>query len=169
MMAVTVAAAFLPGIGAAPATPGAACVYGECPANNNGIPLGTLYLILALLAIVALVLGLLIYRERRGGGRQPPQEWAEGTEGAAAGGPAAANLYTEGPEDVSVPPPEVSGAVAAAGAGAAVGAAAGQEGDIDSLMAELDRISGEILKKGSGKKGGPGSSTGGSDSTGEDR
>ncbi len=65
----------------------------------------------------------------------------------------------EGPED----------AVAAAGAGAAVGAGAGaaaaeaEPADIDSLMGELDRISGEILKRGPGKKGPPSAGGGGGD------
>jgi hypothetical protein len=45
-------------------------------------------------------------------------------------------------------------AIAGAAAGGAAAGAAGEEapGDIDSLMGELDRISGEILQRGPGKK-----------------
>ncbi|HEY6238719.1 MAG TPA: hypothetical protein VIZ68_06005, partial [Thermoplasmata archaeon] len=43
------------------------------------------------------------------------------------------------------------GAAAAAGAGGTA-AAEGGEADIDSLMQELDKISGEILKKGPPQK-----------------
>ena len=154
MILVTLLAALLPGTGAAPASGATSCEYGVCP-SNNGVSPSTLELILGLLAVVALVLGLLIYRDRRRGGRQPPQEWADagagGAGAAAAPGPVAP--YTETPEDVSVPPPVVGGAAAGGAAGAAEG-----EADIDSLMAELDKISGEILKRGqTPKKGGPSS------------
>ncbi|MHB8351668.1 MAG: hypothetical protein ACYDFT_03115 [Thermoplasmata archaeon] len=86
--------------------------------------------------------------------------------GAAVAGDAP---YVETPQDVgaTTPPPvaPAKGARAGAAAAAAVagGAAAGaDEPNIDALMDELDRISGEILKK--GPKGGPplGGSGGGS-------
>jgi hypothetical protein len=62
------------------------------------------------------------------------------------GAPIAA--YVETPEDVSAAPP--SEAVAGVAAGGA--AAAATEPDIDSLMAELDKISGEILTRGTPPK-----------------
>jgi hypothetical protein len=60
-----------------------------------------------------------------------------------------------------VPPPIPVSKVGTAGAaGASAGVAAGAtEPDIDSLMAELDKISGEILKRGA-KKGAAGTGTG---------
>ncbi|MGC2790146.1 MAG: hypothetical protein WA547_08895, partial [Thermoplasmata archaeon] len=73
--------------------------------------------------------------------------------------PAPAPPYLETADDVAgmpppapTPAPAVPAAVVVAG-GAAVGAGAGavaadaDEPDIDSLMAELDKISGEILKR----------------------
>jgi hypothetical protein len=63
---------------------------------------------------------------------------------AAAASPAPRPAYVEGPEDVAAVPallaPDTSRPAAAA-------APASDEPDIDSLMDELDRISGEILKK----------------------
>jgi len=166
---VAIAASLGSGSGAAAGAANAACSYGVCP-SGSGISPTTLDLLLAGLVVVALVLGLLIYRDRRSRGpppSQPAQPWVDSggasggpggpagpeAEAAAGGGVAAGAVtsYTETPEDVSVPPPEVPGAAAGAPA-----AAEGQEGDIDSLMAELDRISGEILKRGqTPKKGAP--------------
>jgi hypothetical protein len=62
--------------------------------------------------------------------------------------PAPVPAYIEGPEDVGVLPSAATPAAPGAGE-AAVG-----EGDIDTLMKELDRISSEILKKGPPKKDG---------------
>ncbi len=66
--------------------------------------------------------------------------------GAAAGAPD----YVEGPEDVGGPTAVMatpSPATAAAAPAAAGAADAAEEPNIDDLMDELDRISGEILKK----------------------
>jgi len=145
VLVTALAAAVLAGPGVAPEASAASnCPYGVCPQNNGGLSLTTIEAIIGLLAVVAVVLGVLIWRDRRrSGGRPPPSEWAAG--GGAAAPPPGSAAYTETPEDVSVPPPELP---ATAGAGGAA------EGDIDSLMAELDRISGEILKQGpKGKKG----------------
>ncbi len=148
VLATALVAALLEGPSLSPtATAAAACTYGVCP-SNSGVSTGTIEAIIALLAAVAIILGVLIFRDRRRGNRPPPPEWADAGATAAAAPVAAggAASYTEGPEDVSVPPPEVP--VTPPASGSATG-----EGDIDSLMAELDRISGEILKSGPPKKG----------------
>lgn len=132
----------------------ACAVYGACP-SNSGVSPTVVVGFLAILALIALILAALIFRDRRRSGRRPPPEWTDA--GSAAGGPTgpedAAALagtagavggavgYTETPEDVGVAPPEVPSAVPAAGGA-----------DIDSLMAELDKISGEILQRGPAKK-----------------
>ncbi|MCI4366927.1 MAG: hypothetical protein L3K08_04165 [Thermoplasmata archaeon] len=169
MAFVAIAAALGSGTGATASAgvASSACVYGVCPASSGISPM-TLDLLLAGLLVVAIVLGLLIYRDRRNRGPPPAQPWVDSS--ASSGGPAgpgdapemagaavgagavaagAAFPYAESPDDVSAPPPEVP-------APATAPVAEGQEGDIDSLMAELDRISGEILKRGqTPKKGAP--------------
>jgi hypothetical protein len=167
MAFVAIAAALGSGTGASAGVASSACVYGVCPASSGISPM-TLDLLLAGLLVVAIVLGLLIYRDRRNHGPPPAQPWVDSS--ASSGGPSgpgedpemagaavgagavaggAAFPYTESPDDVSMPPPEVPTPAAAP-------VAEGQEGDIDSLMAELDRISGEILKRGqTPKKGAP--------------
>lgn len=142
MFVVVVLAALTPNTGAVPAQ--TSCQYGNCP--NEGPGLATWAIVAAVVVLVALVaLALLLRRRRRGGssGGYPESLGGGPSMGATAPeGPAGAP-YIEGPDDVGQQPP----VVAPAGAGAAAGAAEGG-GDIDSLMQELDRISGEILQRG---------------------
>jgi hypothetical protein len=149
MLAVVLAAALGPATGTVAAS--ANCTYGTCPDNG---PSALTWGLGALLAAVILIVALAIILQRR---RGPPPAAAGGVAPWAgtppeSPAPAEAPPYMETPDDV---------AAAAVVGGAAVGAAAAAEpGDIDSLMGELDRISGEILKRGPGKKGPP---TGGSE------
>lgn len=161
MLAVVVAAAFAPNTGVVQAQ------------TNSGYPAPSVtpvspyvYLGIAAGVIVAgLLVALLVLSRRR---RKPPtaegapvQPWQEGPPGPAGGPPgappAAAPAYLETPEDVGHPPPVVPAAKPpppSVPAGAAAPAAGEGEPDIDSLMAELDKISGEILKR-APKKGAP--------------
>jgi len=162
LLVLLLALALIPNTGALPAA--ANCQYGGCESTSSTSS-GLWYGLLAALVIVAAALGvLLLMRRRRArpGGPGPVEPWAgeSGAVAATAGPegpspsvepmdvapevPPGASAYTEGPEDV--------GAVAATGAAAAPAAESG-EADIDSLMQELDKISGEILKKGPPKKG----------------
>jgi hypothetical protein len=183
LLVLVISAALLPNLGLVAAQ--STCMYGTCPASTSYTPY---YAALAVLAIVAVGLGLLLLMRRRGGGGSPgPLTEAEPATGAPGGpsGPSAGDAadmavgagavgatvaasptvppgaggaeYLEGPEDVGAGLPA---AAAAAGAGAAAGTAAAQGGneDIDSLMQELDKISGEILKRPPGKKDGAPSS-----------
>jgi len=161
MLAVVVAAGLAPNTGLVQAQTNSP--YSQ-PASSGVSPY--LYLGAALIAIAAIILALLLLTRRR---RPPPstappvQAWQEGPAGPSAPAPpppGAAPAYLETPEDVGHAPPIVPAAVGGAGVagGAAAGAAAGgAEPDIDSLMAELDKISGEILKR-QPKKGDPTSS-----------
>jgi hypothetical protein len=168
MLGTVVAAGLAPTIGAVAAQTN--CQYGACPSGSSTpFPWWIVAVVLAVV-IVAALLGLLLFRRRPPSAPAAPEAW-EPPAGASASGPsppsvapvagaamgapvagAAAANYVEGPEDVGQSPPAVGVA-----AGAAAGAAAGEaEPDIDSLMAELDKISGEILKK-APKKGADGS------------
>jgi len=172
MLAVVLAAGLFPNTGTVQAQ--SSCPYGGC-STPSSFPTWELVSILVLIAAAVIAAALLLMRRRR-----PPTQssavkpWQQPPAGAAAGGAAGptgpAAPYIEGPEDVGHAPPSVGTAPAAtaastgaaAGAGTAVvagagAAAAGGEPDIDSLMAELDKISGEILKKPT-KKGGSSSS-----------
>ena len=141
------------------AVPGDAnCPYGNCPATGgtNG-SLGW-EILLVVLVLIAVALAVVLYRMRSRGAEPegPMTPWAGGgppggasgelepeAEAAAGAGAAAAVAtpsYVETPEDVAAPPPEIATDAAAA-------APAAGEGDIDSLMKELDKISGEILKR----------------------
>jgi len=165
LLGVTLFAAAGASGGTPPLTASTACVYANCPTATNVSPIAVIG-ILGLLALVAIVLGVFVLRDRRRGPRKPPAAWSDTSAAASAGGPsgpsgpgaseaetpevagaavaggaaagaaAAAAAYTETPEDVAAPLPEVPTP------------AAGGASDIDSLMAELDRISGEILKRG---------------------
>jgi len=166
LLGVIVLAGVLPNTGTVQAQ--SSCPYGNCT-TSAAVPAWEIVSILAAIAAVVIAAALVVMRRRRTPRAGPPaaagalQPWQEGppTGGApAAAGiaPAAAAPYLEGPEDVGHAPPSLP-ATPATGAGPAAAAAppaaaAGAEGgsDIDSLMAELDRISGEILKK-SPKKG----------------
>jgi hypothetical protein len=154
MLAVVIAAALVPNAGAVPATSN--CPYSPCSTSPATVPAWEIASIGAIV-VLGLLIGLFLVMRRR---RRPP---AEGVVVAAApgGGPPAGAMepaptapspeeissaaYVETPEDVGTPPPPLGTPPAAAGAGAA--ASAESEPDIDSLMAELDKISGEILKR----------------------
>jgi len=159
LLAIVVAAGLAPNTGAVSAQGN--CEYGQCVANT-----GIQWWVLAAIVIVvvaALGAALVLLRRRRSPPRSgmmaaPPPVGPTGGVGPRAPPPpppAAAPAYLETPDDIgrtlpNVPtsPPAKAGAAAggAAGAGAA-GTAAEGEPDIDSLMAELDKISGEILKR----------------------
>ncbi|MCI4330537.1 MAG: hypothetical protein L3K19_01655 [Thermoplasmata archaeon] len=172
LLVLIVGLAVLPNTGAVTAQSN--CQYGVC---TNSSPSSSSWLIvLGVLVLIAVALLVLILRGRSKP-QASPQAWEPGPsgeagpgssapssqdvpEGAAVGaalGVGAGSAYVENPDDVSAPD-----AIAAAPAAAAsAGAAAGAEPDIDSLMAELDKISGEILSRGPATKKPPGS--GGSD------
>jgi len=151
MLGIIIAAALSPNTGAVPAQ--GYCQYNQCIAGTS-IPWWVVAVI-AIVVVAALGAALFLMRRRRPPSGVRPYAGAAGG-GAAAGGPAppggaapAQPEYLETAEDVGSAPPVPAGAVAGAGAGAASGAAAkgAQEPDIDSLMAELDKISTEILKR----------------------
>jgi hypothetical protein len=156
MLAVVLAATLAPLSVAVPADTN--CEYGTCPAaTNNLVPYE---IALVVLILVAIILAALIILRRR---RRPPTSgpigaWSSGApsgatgaavEGAPAGpqaaGAGAAAAYLETPEDVGAPPPSIPAPTTGTPAEGA------PEADIDSLMQELDKISNEILKRGSPK------------------
>jgi hypothetical protein len=164
MLAVVVVAALVPNAGAVPAASN--CPYGNCPPSTTSFPAWEIASIGAII-VLGLLVGLFVLMRRR---RQPPPE-GMAAEGGAGGAPPSgamhsgpspsypeegtASAYVETPEDVASPPPDLAApVVGATGAAAGAGAAAESEPDIDSLMAELDKISGEILKR-TPKKGSP--------------
>jgi len=141
----------------------ASCQYGTCTSSGPGLLTYGVAAIVALL--ILLIAAALIYYRRRGGTRPPPSAGAGGGAVAAWEGPAG----PEAPAPGQVPPTYLEGpGHSSVVAGAAVdGGAAGAEAepaDIDSLIGELDRISGEILKRGPGKKGPPAGDSSDSDS-----
>jgi hypothetical protein len=167
LLVLIVAAGLAPQTGAVPAQSN--CQYGQC-APNTSVP-WWVFAAIAILIVALLAVALILLRRRR-----PPVSPITPAEGAV-GGPTAGAAGTVSPPPSPVPPyveiPEDMGAVAAAsapatvpsavspaaadvalgaaaaGAGAAVAATAADsdEPDIDSLMAELDKISSEILKR----------------------
>ncbi len=161
MVAIIVAAGLTPNTGAVPAQSN--CPYGQCVAGTN-LPWWVVGVI-AIVIVAALAAALVLLRRRRTppASGTPSATPSQGPTAGAMGGtappppppPAAAPAYLETPEDVGATLPHVptaapvGAAVVAGGAGAAAGAGAASEGepDIDSLMAELDKISGEILKR----------------------
>jgi type IV secretory pathway VirB10-like protein len=174
MLAVVVAAGLTPNAGLVQAQSNSQ--YNQSPSSSGLSP--WVWGAIAIVAVAVILLAALIaLRRRRPPAAAPPPPMAAWQAGpsaptapaappappAAPPPPAAAPAYLETPEDVGVPPPSVPvSKVAAAGAGAAAAGAAGAveaEPDIDSLMAELDKISGEILKrapkKGSGTQAEP--------------
>jgi len=144
MLAVVLAAGLFPNAGTVQAQ--SSCPYGGC-STSSSIPVWEYVSILVVIAAGAIVALLFIMRRRR-----PPRApatvtpWAGPPAGAAPAAPPTPP-YIETPEDVGRAPPTVTPQVppAAPAAGAAAGAESGS--DIDSLMAELDKISTEILKK----------------------
>jgi len=158
MLGTLIAAALSPNIGAVPAAVNAQ--YGTPAGTSTPFPWWIVGVVVALVA--ALVLAYLIVGRRR---RPPaaaaaPPETAEPPAGASAGAPpsmGASHPYIETPEDVGVAVPTMAVAPPAAAAATPPATGAEEEPDIDALMAELDKISGEILKK--PPKGGTGGST----------
>jgi hypothetical protein len=184
MVLIVVAAGLVPNTGVVAAQSN--CQYASCSTPANSTTPVTWYVALGVLALIAVVLGIILLMRRRpggGSGSKPVEEWSGaevgGSAAAVAGAgptpteieapsapsappsvpPGAGAAYIEGPEDVAASP-----VLPAVAVGAGAGAAAGGEADIDSLMQELDKISGEILKRGTPKKdGASGGSTSGAD------
>jgi hypothetical protein len=158
MLFILIGAALSPNTGAAPAQ--TTCPYGVCPTSSNGIAPWEIALVVILLLLAALIAVLLLRRRSRGG--PPGEETEAGMAPPGAGGPGMTPLeppiiapYVELPEDIGTPPvaPPVPPEPPVAQG----------EGDIDSLLKELDNISGEILKRGApGKALPPIDETGGS-------
>ncbi|MCI4351210.1 MAG: hypothetical protein L3K15_06830 [Thermoplasmata archaeon] len=147
MLGVIIAAGLSPNTGAAPAQ--TTCPYGVCPTASNGIASWEIALVVIILLAAALLAVLLLRRRNRGG---PPGEAPSGAMGPSiAGGPGMTPLeppiiapYVETPEDIGAPP--------VAPPAPPVPPPTDGEGDIDSLLKELDTISGEILKRGAPTK-----------------
>ena len=156
MVAIIVAAGLAPNTGAIPAQSN--CQYGSCPASTPFPWWAVAAIVIVVVAALAAAL-ILLRRRRPPTGTGAPPAGSTGPSPRTGAGtppspPAAAPAYLETPEDVGsnlphvpttpAPAPVAPAAAAARGAGAA---AAEGEPDIDSLMAELDKISGEILKR----------------------
>jgi len=155
MLAVVVVAGLFPNTGTVQAQ--SSCPYGGCTTSSS-IPTWEIVSILVVVAAAVIAAALILMRRRRKPPATPVQAW-QGAPGAGAGPAAVAPPpptppYIETPEDVGHAPPAVAPARAAGTAAVAAPAAAAGEPDIDSLMAELDKISGEILKKAPKKGGG---------------
>ena len=153
MLAVVVAAGLFPNTGTVHAQ--SSCPYGGCSTPSSAIASWELVSILVLIAAIVVAAALVLMRRRRPPAPAgPPQPWQEGPPAGAgavvAAPPGAPPPYIEGPEDVGHAPPPLATPAAKAvapAAPAAAPAAAPEGADIDSLMAELDKISSEILKK----------------------
>ncbi len=174
MLAVIIAAALTPNLGAA-AAPSAvqpASNYNQSPSSSGLSGLDYVAIAVVVLAVAVLIAYVFLRRRRPPSAAPSVQPWQGGPAPGAAPPPAAPPpppppaaipAYLETPEDVSQAPPPIpaaKGAATGAAAGAAAGAASAEaEPDIDSLMAELDKISGEILKRAPKKGAGPPSSS----------
>jgi hypothetical protein len=157
MLAVVLAAALSPDLGSVPAQT-STTPYSQPTSSSTGLSPVDWISLLVVVLLVGVIVALMVLRTRRsrpppggeppmGGAAGPPAGAAGFSGGAPQGPPGASPAYLETPEDVGMTPPVVAGA--AAGGAAVAGAAAGAQSpeDIDSLMAELDRISNEILKR----------------------
>jgi hypothetical protein len=171
LLIALLSAALLPSLGVVSAD--TSCVNYTCTTSSPATPLWAWAAIGVIVVLAILSTAFLLMRRK--GGRPPAEPYNGPSEGAAgatmAGGAAAAAPdeapapdeaapaapsaeYIEQPEDTAVPPAVLPAAAAATGA--AAGAAAGTAADdtnIDALMDELDKISGEILKKDQRTKG----------------
>ncbi|MFZ1024191.1 MAG: hypothetical protein WAN87_08655 [Thermoplasmata archaeon] len=183
MLVVVLAAALTPNFGSVAAQ--SSCPYGNCTSGSgSAFPWTWLFVGLAII-IAAIILALLLISRRR---RNPPastQPWVPGGAGSTGGAPGSppstgttgvgaaggtSPAYVESASDIGTVPATAAvvgaGTAGGAAAGYAEGSAAGG-GDIDSLMAELEKISGEILKKGQSPKKGNGDSTEGTADAGK--
>jgi len=146
MLAVVLAAGLYPNGGTVSAQ-SSSCPYGVCPSSSSAVPAWEYASILVVVA-AAVIIGLLLVLRRR---RRPPAEKVI-PGGAGVAGPMPPSgpppPYLETPEDVGHPPPTVMRPAGGGVAGAAAAPAAPEAvSDIDALMAELDKISADILKK----------------------
>jgi hypothetical protein len=113
------------------------------------------WVFLAIALAVIIIASVLVLRRRRPSvaAAPPMQVWEEGPGPSTGGGPAAAApAYLETPEDVGQAPPiivpvMVRGPAARPTPPAAPPESGGAESDIAALMAELDKLSGEVQKK----------------------
>ena len=164
ILSIVLVAALPTNTGAVPAD--TSCQYASCQSTSSTSTPVAWYALLGVLVLIAVALGLvlLMRRRRSGGGARAVEPWSgaggpesgavaeaapamgadamAGPEYAPSVPPGAGAAYTENPEDVG----------AAAAEGGAMAAPAEGEADIDSLMQELDKISGEILKRGTPDK-----------------
>jgi len=143
MLVVVLAAGLFPNAGTVSAQT-SSCPYGVCPSSSSAVPAWEYVSILVVVA-AAVIIGLLLVLRRR---RPPPA--LQVAPGAAGGVGPSGPLppYLETPEDVGHPPPSVAPPAGAGAAGAAAAPPGVEEGaDIDALMAELDKISADIIKR----------------------
>ncbi|MFZ0946402.1 MAG: hypothetical protein WAN54_21105, partial [Syntrophobacteraceae bacterium] len=110
------------------------------------------YLAIALAVIVVVLLAsLLVLRRRRPpAAAEPPEEPSpKGVTPSTGGGPpAAVPAYIETPKDVGLAPPVIAAAVSGGEAAAATApVTTDAESDMAALMAELDKIGSEVVKK----------------------
>jgi hypothetical protein len=176
LLAVIVATSLAPVTGALPAQ--STCQYGNCSSPSNSTPLWAWAAVGGFIILIAALIALLLIRNRRRGGGAsgasavPPDAGVAATEapvalGGAAVAAAAVPAYVETEDDVGAPPTVMPSPTP--GVEVPEPPPGSEEPNIDSLMDELDRISGEILKKDPKAKGGsppPADPTGPGDETG---
>jgi hypothetical protein len=137
------------------------------PSSSSSWPwIYTAAIIIGVLVLAIIVSAAVLTRRRRPHAAPPMQAWQEEPAPPTGVGPSSPTAaYLETPEDIGQVSREgIPAGVGGAAAAVNVPAAGSAEPDIDALMAELDRISGEILKNPS-KKGAKGK---GGEPTGED-
>jgi len=167
MLSVVIAAALAPNLGVVQAQTNSP--YNQ-PASSGLSPYE--YLAIATVIILAgllLALFLLSRRRRPPTGTVPPASvWQSGsgsggTSSSPPPPPGIAPAYLETPAEIGQGLPPAAGTMGAAAGAGAVAATAEGEPDIDTLMADLDKISSEVLKRSTAKKGpsGTGTETGG--------
>jgi hypothetical protein len=147
-------------------SPTTSAVTVTSPSSSSSWPWTyTAAIVIGVLVLAIIVALAVLMRRRRPHAAPPMQAWQEAPTPSTGVGPSSpTSAYLETPEDVGAAP--LGGIPVGAGAAVAVTAPATgtTEPDIDVLMAELDRISVEILKN-PPKKGAKGK---GGESTGED-
>ncbi|MCI4362867.1 MAG: hypothetical protein L3K13_00965 [Thermoplasmata archaeon] len=153
LLTALIAASLAPDTGAVPAQ--STCQYGNCSSPSNSTPLWAWGAVGGFILLIAALIALLLIRNRRRGGGAasasavPPDAGVAATEGPVTPGGGAAAVavpaYMETEDDVGAAPTVMPSTTAAADVPEP--APGSEEPNIDSLMDELDRISGEILKK----------------------